>query len=77
MESIKINTNSWHYKLLAHFYGRVSAEDICEYRTNLIKAILASAIITFLGFFGVGRFCNSCLLCLRIDDSFHFGRGLA
>ena len=49
MESIKIDTNSWHYKLLSFFDGSVSADDICEYRTNLIKAILACAIVTFLG----------------------------
>ena len=48
MESIKIDVNSWHYKLIKSINGYVDAYDICEYRSKLIKAVFAGVLISFL-----------------------------
>lgn len=45
MESIKIDVNSWHYKLIRTMNGYVDAYDICEYRSKLVKALFASALV--------------------------------
>lgn len=45
MESVKIDVNSWHYKLIRSMDGYVDAYDICEYRSKLVKALFVSALV--------------------------------
>lgn len=54
MESVIINTNSWHYKLVKFFFPATpwTCYDLCSYRQRLVVAsvmasVMASIIATF------------------------------
>ena len=49
MEKIKINRDSWHYKIADAFDTAYKCDDICSYNRKIIKNLIAFAILATLG----------------------------